>query len=223
MCSLGCPAPLFVLIFKISVWLYKFLVTPLAPYTILHITSTLVIACVLCYRERKGTHLSCVLSASAHHKTWHYVGKEYVFFVEVFETRRNWKQHRWKLPYLTCSAHPTYVRGFAPVLCEVSVIQYMTTFKEWGPVSNPFISKFITVLWEEDIDLEIKGEENTPYKTHTELITLCRILYSHHTVSIFTGDWCRELPSQYRFCHLVFFIFLWILVEANLVHEVRNR
>ena len=80
MCSLGCPAPLFVLIFKISVWLYKFLVTPLAPYTILHITSTLVIACILCYRERKGTHLSCVLSASAHHKTWHYVGKEYVFF-----------------------------------------------------------------------------------------------------------------------------------------------
>lgn len=128
-----------------------------------------------------------------------------------------------KTTLLTCSAYPTYVRGFAPILCEVSVIQYRTTFKEWGHVSNLFISKFITVFWEEDTDLEIKGEGNTPNKTHMELITLCRLPYSYHTVSLFTGDWCRELSSQYRFCLLIFFIFLWILVEANLVHEVMNR
>ena len=124
---------------------------------------------------------------------------------------------------LTCSAHPTYARGFAPILCEVSVIQYMTTFKEWGHVSNLFISKFITVLWEEDTDLETKREENTPNKTHMEQTTLCKLPYSYYTVSLFTGDWYGELPSQYRFCHLIFFIFLWILVEANLVHEVVNR
>ena len=64
--------------------------------------------------------ISVLLGSNANHYTLNYVGKWYVcccWRVWEWRCRRSWRQHKWKLLCLTCSAHPICVKGsvFSPL------------------------------------------------------------------------------------------------------------
>ena len=107
--------------------------------------------------------ISVLLGSNANHYTLNYVGKWYVcccWRVWEWRCRRSWRQHKWKLLCLTCSAHPTCEKE--SVFCSLwgglahSAWQHS---KSWG--IKLFISKVTKVLWEGDGDLKIKDEGNT--------------------------------------------------------------